>query len=499
MIRDNKQVGKEDFVMEKNLTAGIFGSVLLMLGVFFLASCGGGGGDAPIQLSSVPGFSAGTLTKGSVIVNGVKFDAAAGATVVIDDNPGTEAGLRDGMQAKVKGTMSSNGTTGVFDKVQAEPEVRGTMTGKGVDNFTVIGQPVIVDDLTKVEDCTAAGVCTARTFNDLADTNEVEVHGIRDDAGRVHATRVERHIEDTLDEVKGTVAAPIVAGTSFALANGATTITVVFTGATFSPAGKSAANLVAGALVEVHGGLNAFNAGTFTATKIDFDDAEFEALEGQHFEIEGLVSGLSGNNFKVGTMAVQMTGSTIFRGGIAADLANNIRVEVEGHKASGILQVEKVKFKDNIRIEADVTALTGTTAGNTLTVLGKTVKIATMTEINGALVGGAGVRVRGFASGSTITAIRIDVQSGTTNANANVIQGPISAVSGTSSMTMVGLTVNTTAVDVGGFRDINDASISAASFFSQLKTTAPATIVKAKGTFAGTTLTAKEVELEDPN
>lgn len=377
------------------------------------------------------------------------------------------------------------------------------MTGKGVDSFTVNGQTVIMDDLTKIEDCTPAGLCTASTFADLADPDEVEIHGLRDDAGRVLATRVERHTEDMLDELKGKVAAPIVAGTSFALVNGTTTITVVSTDATFSPAGKTAADIIAGALVEVHGGPTAFNAvtSTFTATKIDFEDAEdaeFEGLEGQHFEIEGLVSGFTATpgTFIVGTMTVQTTGSTKFRGGIAADLANNVRVEVEGQKLGGVLQVEKVKFKDNVRIEADVTAFT---AGSSLTVLGRTVKIGTMTEINGAIAVGAGVKVRGFASGSSVTAIRIDV-GGATNANANVLQGSVSAVNGTQSMTILGLTVNTTAVEAGGFQDINEASVSAASFFGQLKTTAPATIVKAKGAFDGaTTLTAKSVEIEDPN
>ena len=255
--------------------------------------------------------------------------------------------------------------------------------------------------------------------------------------------------------------------------------------------------------MEVHGGLTAFNAAanTFTATKIDFEaaeDAEFEGLEGQHFEIEGLVSGFTASpgTFTVGTMAVQTTGSTKFRGGIEADLANNIRVEVEGSKLGGVLQVEKVKFKDNVRIEADVTAFT---AGTSLTVLGKTVKIATTTEINGVIAAGVGVKIRGFASGSSVTAIRIDV-GGATNANANIIQGPISTVTGTTSMTILGLTVNATAVEAGGFQDINGASVSAATFFGQLKTTVPTTIVKAKGSFDGTTtVTAKSVEIEDPN
>jgi hypothetical protein len=439
-------------------------------------------------------------------VNGVRFTAAAGATVDVDGNPNaTEADLRDGMQGKVKGQINADGLTGSFTKVHAEPEARGTLLSiGGVDDFLVNGQRVVVDDSTKLEARDAAGAFTAVTFADLADLSEVEVHGARDDQGFIRATRVERRAVDALDEVKGRVAPPITA-TTFQLVSGTSpAITVDFTGATFSPAGTTVSNLGIDVLVEVHGGLTAFDALTnvFTATKIDFEDAEdaeFEAAEGQKFEVEGLVSGFTATpgTFNVGDMSVRTAANTKFRGGIAADLADNVRVEAEGRKVGGILEAESIKFRDNVRVEADVTAVALDLT--TVTVLGKTVKIPSSAEINGIIAVGSGVRIRGFAVGSTITATRIDVTGvGQPGAGNNIIQGPVSAVTGTTGMTMLDLTVDTSAAGMV-FRNIDDAVTSAASFFAGIKTVPPSTIVKVKGSFAGTTLTASEAEIEDPN
>ena len=94
--------------------------------VFALSACGGGGGSAGV--TSAPVVSTGTMTKGSVIVNGVRFTAGAGAAIRVDDNPNsTEAELRDGMEVKVKGRINDDRITGQFEKVEAEPRVRGQM------------------------------------------------------------------------------------------------------------------------------------------------------------------------------------------------------------------------------------------------------------------------------------------------------------------------------------------------------------------------------------
>ena len=108
-------------------------AMLLAAGGFLLISCGGGGGgDTPAAATSQPVIAAGTMTVGSVILNGTRFTAGAGASITIDDNPGRpETALRDGMQVKVKGIIDDDQLTGRFEKVETEVEVRGMLENKG--------------------------------------------------------------------------------------------------------------------------------------------------------------------------------------------------------------------------------------------------------------------------------------------------------------------------------------------------------------------------------
>ena len=82
-----------------------------------LAACGGGGGDdtssgpatpppgqPPPTGSAKAVFVSGAISGfGSVIVNGVRY-STTGATVTIDDRPGTESELRAGQVVRVEGT-----------------------------------------------------------------------------------------------------------------------------------------------------------------------------------------------------------------------------------------------------------------------------------------------------------------------------------------------------------------------------------------------------------
>ena len=93
-----------------------------------LTSCGGGtggtgsGGDTPTS-----GVSIGVMAKGSVIVNGVRFEDTT-ANISIDDTPKTAADLRDGMVVRVVGTVNADGITGTAQRVEAQIEVRGQVT-----------------------------------------------------------------------------------------------------------------------------------------------------------------------------------------------------------------------------------------------------------------------------------------------------------------------------------------------------------------------------------
>ena len=487
---------EEEIVMKK------FSKYMLAIGTavaaaFVLSACGGGGGGTT-GTTSAPVVSTGTMTKGSVIVNGVRFEDTA-ANIHPDDTGKVflPSDLKDGMTVKVKGRRNDDGVTGTATEIEVENEVRGAITAKGTDSFVVLGQTVFVDGGTVF--------ANVANFAALAVDDAVEVHGQRDAAGAIRATRVELLTGPgvVVDEVRGVVAGktPGPAGT------------FTIGGATFS---YDAGTLIVGGaafndgdLVEIH-----LDAGTNRANRIELEDAEdgeFDPAEGEEVEVEGYVSGFTATpgTFQVGGQAVQTTSSTEFEGGFSADLANDVKVEAEGHFQGTTLVADKIKFKDAVRFEANLDAVSGG-PDNNVTVLGRTVFITSRTRQNprdGSFLAGEGVRIRAFLNqdNTTFTATRIDEESGPVASNDHAIQGLVISAS---SPTIVlvkempgGFTVDTTGLADVNFQDdsvddISDASIGRTAFFAALR--ARQTVVKAKGTWnAGTsTLSAREVEIE---
>lgn len=490
-----KTVETEEESIMRSIAKYMFGTAAVAAAVFVLSACGGGGGGTTGG-TSTPVVSAGTMTKGSVIVNGIRFEDTA-ANISADDTPKTPAFLQSGMTVKVKGRRNDDGVTGTADQVEVENEVRGTITAKGTDSLTVLGQTVFVDGGTVY--------ANVANFAGLAVNDAVEVHGSRDSTGAIRATRVELLTgPGVVDELRGVVAgkdASPGAGT-FTIGGAAFTYdgtTVIVGGTTFSN----------GDLVEVH--LN----GT-AATRIEREDAEdngFDPTEGQEVEVEGYVSGFTATpgTFLVGGQAVQTTSSTRYEGGLSTDLANDVKVEAEGHfrTSDGTLVADKIKFKDAVRFEANLEAV----SADNVTVLGRTVFITSRTIQNprdGSFQVGEGVRIRAFMNqdNTTFTATRIDEDSGPVASNDHVIQGlVISSANPTIVLVKAlpaGFTVDTTGLLDVNFKDDNDSSSGndnpypggRTAFFAALKP--GQTVVKAKGTWnAGTnTLSAREVEIE---
>src|SRR5262245_18006079 len=89
-----------------------------------VAGCSGGTGGTGVSGSS-PALSTGVMTKGSVILNGVRFEDTT-ANITIDDTPKTAAALQIGMVVKLVGSVNDDGITGTAQQVKALIEVRGT-------------------------------------------------------------------------------------------------------------------------------------------------------------------------------------------------------------------------------------------------------------------------------------------------------------------------------------------------------------------------------------
>ena len=455
-----------------------------------LAACGGGGGGT--GAGSSPATSVGAMTRGSAIVNGIRYTVAASTVIRIDDNNAghVEAELRDGMEVKLKGRIGDDRLTGQAEKIEVEPEVRGALGGKGLDDFTVQGQHVITDDVTVFEDRLGATSFSSLTFSALNEGEKVEVHGGRDDLGNIHASRVERRNDNPTDEVKGFVSAKL--GTVISIG----TFSIDIAGVPVSPAG---ATVDVGDLVEVH--LNA--AGT-AATRIDREDLEdqaegLEPAEGMEFEVEGFIAGFTSHpgTFFVGNDNIQTTSATRFENGVAADLMDGVKVEAEGHKTNGVLVAEKISFRDSVRIEANADA------NGSANVLGKTVKATSGTQLGNlasiaAIAAGDGLKIRGFLNpdNTTITATRVEKLSNPVSASQIILQGVVTSFTGppASALSIAGITVD--ASGAAEFQALDDSLITAAAFFNSLA--ANRTVVKARGSFAGSTLTANKAEIEKP-
>jgi len=466
-----------------------------------LADGGGAGGSGNTQSTSTPVISEGVMAKGSVIVNGVRYDDSS-AEVRIDNAAATAARLQNGMVVRLQGSTDDNGGGTAF-KVRAGAEVRGTVQSKDATAvppaFTVLGQRVTVDDTTVFANL--AGATLADRIAALAvGSSMVEVHGQRDAAGRIRASRVELQGPGASDhQLRGTIGA--LSPTSFVV-NG---LVVGYSAATISPAGATLAN---GMLVEVHG--NPGGPGLI-ATRVHPEDAQDDSFRlsgsGNKWEVEGFVSGFSTHpgTFIVAGRTVQTNASTRFENGAAGDLADGIKVEAEGRLEGSTIVAVKVSFRSTRAILAGVATVN--VAGRTLTVLGRTVRVDDHTDVRpragSGLAGiptGARVEVRGVLSsdGSALMAERVE-DIGSSGGAREIVQARVTAkVQSPPSITLFGITANLNGASQ--YQDAAGNAVSQAAFLAAITAqSAGGTLVKVKGAMPpGTSaMSVEEAQIED--
>jgi hypothetical protein len=421
---------------------GMYSFLLVLLSVVVIIGCGssggGGGGNGGTSATSIK--SSGLMTKGSVILNGVTYTIAANATIRIDDNPGTEGGLDDGMVVKLSGTKNDDGVTGTADAIEEEHEFKGVVTDVNTladpQNIEILDSnlTVYVDDLTVYSN--------VADLSGISPSDFIEVHGFRDVDGNIRATRVELLSGPLVeDEIKGIVTnlnVPILQAFSIGA------LQVNFGLATIEPAGATLAN---GQLVEVHG--NMF-LGAFDATLVQIED-----LEDDEFDHPG--------TFKVDGRSVQTTSATEFVGGSSEDLMNEIRVEAEGHNSGNVLIAEKIKFK-RARVRMVAVASSASTldfaTGDTVTIV-----INDLTDTSNAtlpLAGPQRYEMEGFKDNAgNIIAEEIE----DTNESRDILKAPVEAKAG-DILTMISLSIDISNVPADEFKDENDNQITKAEFLS---------------------------------
>lgn len=464
-----------------------------------LTACGGGtdGTGAPAPSAAPNATAFGVMTLGSVIVNGVRYDDA-NAIVRIDDRAAAPAELRNGMVVNLRGRLNADGISGSAERIEVENEVRAMVrsvdAGANPASFSVGGLTVLIEPQTVFENLSPNGPAGLQ-----AGVTYVDVYGIRDASGRVRASRVEGRSRGGTpdDELRGTVSA--LGGSTFNLG----AVQVTYAGASFSPAGATASNLSNGITVEVHGAFNA-DATQFTAVRIDLENLEDDAFRpraGERGDIEGFVSGFdaAAQTFVLNGVTVRVTPATRYRSGGAADLANDVRVEVEA-RADGPLRVaEQITFKQSQIVLTGRPSAVDATA-RTMTLLGKTVVIDDLTDLRTPLAAitpnVTRIQVRAMiGSNGTLRATRVE-DIGNFAGGRDEVQALVTAKNDAArTLVLLGITASLDGAGVT-FESATGTPLSAAQFFAAIIPTT--TVVKVKGRFMPPgTLIGEEAEIEN--
>ena len=472
-----------------------------------LVSCGGGAAIAIISGIGGTGISFGTvLAFGSIIVNGSELHDTT-ATVTLDDNPPVSGainhgGLKEGMVVKISGDFNGNSGTAstIVYKDNLEGEVcDAPLAIDGIRTLRVLGQTVILDATTIVDD----GSPTPATIDSIIPGDIVEVSGLPDNLGNIHASFVENKTASgaaTVTEVKGPIS--LLTPTTFNINN----LQVNYMPQVID---NSIPNqlLVDGLFVEVKSTTVSCNfpdslTDTLTATVVELESEGAGAIsDDDHAEVEGLITvalnppGVLGV-FKIGNQEVVITTSTRYT---PLDFnINNIelgtKVEAEGTSTGGVFTADKISFRESVRLESKVATVSSSSF--TLEGLGFPTNITIMTnsatDFNGiTIIPGISLRVRGI-EGPNDTVLATSIKSGSGGGSPPaILQGVVDSIGGLS-ITVLGTPVDTSTITV--FKDVKDKPISSTAFLGLVQ---KGTIVKFKSASAGPTITWDEAELED--
>jgi hypothetical protein len=422
---------------------------LAALAVIALAVAGCGDDKGSGTTAAV---SSGTVSRfGSIHVNGVEWKVS-GATLRLDDGVSKSLSGEDSIRSDVprgavvtvKGRHDSGAATGTATTIEFKSIIEGPMAGNTDAGFTVAGLTVAIDASTVFLNSSGAEISYAA----LAAGSRVEVSGVPESATALRASMVRAKTSTEAQyEAKGYVVG--LAGSTFGLSlvSGGT--------AYLNVTGTVPAGVANGSIVEVKGSTFTPGAGgapgTLAATVIEIEDRLF-GDEGDEAEVEGVITGLTpspataASTFSVAGQPVSLTATTSFVGAgdpanPRADLADGVKVEVEGHLRSGTLVAEKVKYKDGVRISASVSGVTATG----FTALGKSIAVAPgRTRYDGIASASNGqfLEIRGYPMiDGTIFAQRVRLESGGNQRPS--LQGVVTAKSGTTSLTILSLPVTT--------------------------------------------------------
>ena len=423
-----------------------------------LAACGGGGNYAAggiVGTASVPIVAVGAISgfgAPDTVTLAAKQFSLSGATVTVNDQAASAAALKVGMVVTVQADVLADGTSAAHT-VSYRADVRGVVDGVDTTagTFTLLGQRIPVNKLT---------VFDGGTFGTLV-SQYVEVSGYRTSPGELVATRVEIKPSFVAGvtplDVIGTVVSLDTTSRTFHLG----TQVIDYSQLTAAQVPVGLAN---GATFEAKG--TSFTAaGALIANSLEMIAATPPAPSNATVEIEGYVSEFASiASFKVNGQLVNATGA-LADGGPLDMIANDVKVDVEGHLVNGVLVASKVEFEDVPSIVLDGFVEAIDTSAAKLTVAGQTVSVQPSTQFedlsaaalrNFALASiavGDRVTVRAVHSGNGLVAQRIERRDRTAPPPADStaeVQGAITAFVSVANFDVAGRKVNANSASFSG-------------------------------------------------
>ena len=470
---------------------------LLALVIATLAvACGGGGSGMGQSSGMQPVIATGVITGfGSIYVDGTHFQTTH-ATILKNGQAVDQSQLAVGEVARVMGSKNDVDDTGDADEVDVDEAVNGPISAidTTAGTVTVLAQTVKINAGTSFSKDIQPPDITGLKMGDV-----IHVSGLTDSTGTIVATRIELGNASSPLQVVGTVASLDSAAHTFKI----NALTVDYSSANLTGFMTGAPSN--GDVVEVQGTSYDSMTQTLTATHVQREMTEQEEAGGDHeVEREGLITRFaSATDFDVAGKPVTTTSSTQYRNGTAANLALNVKVEVEGTlNSSNVLVATVVTFERNGDIELQGPAADVNATAGTLTVLGVQITVPSTTtrfedEGESAMAmfklsnvsAGDTVRVHGYespAGSGKVVATRLERVAMSTTV---IVKGPFTA--GTSpDFTVLGITIDASAATI---HDGRGGTLTLAAFLTQ----AAGHEVAVRGTLSGMVVNASEIFIDD--
>jgi len=320
-------------------------ALLLAAMTIFLSTCGGiGGSEYSGGGTGGTGISTGAITGfGSVVVNGVHYNTNAKTKKISNGNDNSSMNDQDlfrvGMITTVRHSQGDNDAQEIEYRNNLEGAISSMRSPE--NTFEVLGHTVVVDN--------------AEVFASLSTNDVVEVSGFVDSAGRIRASYIDRKTQpprpSSTYEVKGFVSGLPTIDDTFLLGplpdGSVPVVTVLYA----LPVPGLPGGLENGMYVQVTTTDTMADNGRITATRVEKLSPRTEFSEKSAVDLEGLVTAApsgSGNvlSFAVEGKEVRTDDATVFAGGrAAADIQRDVRVQVQGTEAGGVLSAVNIIFR----------------------------------------------------------------------------------------------------------------------------------------------------------